>query len=80
MPRNVAVNDLRTYQMENPSTPDDFKVICGINSGVCPAQEINATSKEKVAKIVFIMIDLLAVHLSQRMVQKRFSFLITITR
>ena len=27
MPRNVAVNDLRTYQMENPSTPDDFKVI-----------------------------------------------------
>ena len=27
MPRNVAIDDLRTYQKENPATPDDFAVI-----------------------------------------------------
>jgi len=27
MPRNVAVDDLRNYQMDNPATPSDFAVI-----------------------------------------------------
>ena len=27
MPRNVAIDDLRTYQKENPATPDDYAVI-----------------------------------------------------
>ena len=27
MPRNVAINDMRNYQMENPGTPDEFAVI-----------------------------------------------------
>ncbi len=27
MPRNVAIDDMRNYQMENPGTPSEFKVI-----------------------------------------------------
>jgi hypothetical protein len=27
MGRNVITDDLRYYQMENPGTPDEFKVI-----------------------------------------------------
>ncbi len=27
MPRNVAVNDLRAYQVDNPASPEDFSVI-----------------------------------------------------
>ena len=34
MPRNVAINDLRTYQMANPATPEDFNVISYADSDV----------------------------------------------
>jgi len=36
MPRNVAINDMRNYQMENPGTPDEFAVITYTDFGGNP--------------------------------------------
>ena len=36
MPRNVAINDMRNYQMANPGTPDEFAVITYTDFGGNP--------------------------------------------